>query len=202
MQLDLKQKRAGYNTKNNDLLQEFNFAHPDSLMRINQIYNTHFTGSPLWDIFSEEAIKLENTWNKSVRLMLGVHFTTHRRLIEPLSGYSHVRKIFVKRFLSFLGQIEKSPKVIVRLLLFEIKHDVRSTTGSNLRKILLYTKKSRVDDLSVADVEDIKYHQLHDSEKWKVPIIKELIDAKHGRIEIENLSYEEMDETLDFLCTS
>ena len=102
MQLDLKQKRAGYITRNNDLLQEFNFAHPDSLMRINQIYNTHFTGSPIWDIFSEEAIKLENTWNKSVRLMLGVHFTTHRRLIEPLSGYPHVRKIFIKRFLSFL----------------------------------------------------------------------------------------------------
>ena len=202
MQLDLKQKRAGYITRNNDLLQEFNFAHPDSLMRINQIYNTHFTGSPIWDIFSEEAIKLENTWNKSVRLMLGVHFTTHRRLIEPLSGYPHVRKIFVKRFLSFLGQIEKSPKVILRLLLSEIKHDVRSTTGSNLRKILLHTKKSRVDELSVADVEGIKYHQLDDSEKWKVPIIKELIDAKHGRIEIENLSYEEMDETLEFLCTS
>ena len=74
--------------------------------------------------------------------------------------------------------------------------------GSNLRKILLSTKKSRVDDLSVADVEDVKYHQLDDSEKWKVPLIKELIDAKHGRIDIENLSFEEIDETLDFLCTS
>jgi hypothetical protein len=37
-------------------------------------------------------------------------------------------------------------------------------------------------------VEGIKYHQLDDSEKWKVLIIKELIDAKHVRIEIENLS--------------
>jgi hypothetical protein len=35
-----------------------------------------------------------------------------------------------------------------------------------------------------------------------VPITKELIDAKHGRLDIENLSFEEIDETLDFLCPS
>ena len=83
MQLDVKQKKARYFTKNNELMQEFSFSHPDSLLRINQIYNTHFTGSPLWDLFYELAIKLENTWNKSVRVMLDVHFTTHRRLIGP-----------------------------------------------------------------------------------------------------------------------
>lgn len=68
MQLDIKQKRAQYITKNNELIQEFSFSHPDAVMRVNQIYNTHFTGSPLWDLFSTEAVKLENTWNKSVHI--------------------------------------------------------------------------------------------------------------------------------------
>ena len=56
--------------------------------------------------------------------------------------------------------------MILRLLLFEIKHNVGSSTWSNLRKLLLSTKKSRVDDLSVADVEDVKFHQQYDSEKY------------------------------------
>ena len=58
MKMDLKQKKAAYITKNNDLLQEFGSSHPETLLRINQIYNTHFAGSPLWNIFGEETTKL------------------------------------------------------------------------------------------------------------------------------------------------
>ena len=202
MKLDLKQKRAQYITKNNELIQEFSFSHPDSQLKINQIYNSHFTGSPLWDLFSEEAIKLENTWNKSVRLMLDVHYTTHRNLIEPLSGYPHIRKVLIKRFLGFLSQIEKSPKFIPRHLLSTIKHDVRSTTGSNLRKILLLTEKSSIDKIDLADVKEVKYHQLKEDDLWKVASIKELIDIKFRKIELENFSIEEIDDMLHFLCTS
>ena len=39
MQLDIKQKKAQYITKNSDLIQEFHFSHPCALVRINQIYN-------------------------------------------------------------------------------------------------------------------------------------------------------------------
>jgi hypothetical protein len=84
MKMDLKQKKAAYITKNNDLLQEFGSSHPETLLRMNQIYNTHFTGSPLWNIFGEEATKLESTWNKSIKLMMDLPISTHRNLIEPL----------------------------------------------------------------------------------------------------------------------
>ena len=83
---------------------------------MNQIYNTHFTGSPLWDIFGEEAIKFENTLNKSVRLMLDLPLSTHQNLIETLSVQLHLRKVLAKRFLSFISQIEKSSKRIPKLL--------------------------------------------------------------------------------------
>ena len=47
MTLDAKQKKAKYISKNNELIQEFRFAHHDALLSINQICNTHFTGSQL-----------------------------------------------------------------------------------------------------------------------------------------------------------
>ena len=47
MQLDAEQKKAKCISKNNELIQELRFAHSDSLLRINLIYNTQFTGSPL-----------------------------------------------------------------------------------------------------------------------------------------------------------
>ena len=36
MKLDLRQKKANYITKNNDLLQEFSFAHPETLLKVRR----------------------------------------------------------------------------------------------------------------------------------------------------------------------
>ena len=41
---DMSIKRARFIDKNNELLQEFYFAHPETLVKINNIYNSHFTG--------------------------------------------------------------------------------------------------------------------------------------------------------------
>ena len=47
---------------NNEIMQEFNFAHPSTKMQLNCTYNTRFTGSVIWDLFSRESIMIENTW--------------------------------------------------------------------------------------------------------------------------------------------
>ena len=51
MKLDMKQKRCQFITKNNDIIQEFRSSLPDALLKLTQIYNTHFTGSALWKLF-------------------------------------------------------------------------------------------------------------------------------------------------------
>ena len=141
MKKDISIKRASYVAKNNELCQEFHFPHPVTKIKVNNIYNTHFSGSQLWDLFCDEAIKLENTWNKSVRIL---PFETHRYFVEPLSGGLHIKKILIKRFLSFIESIKKSKKIIPKMLLETIQHDVRCTTGSNLRKIMLLVGKTNI----------------------------------------------------------
>ena len=108
----------------------------------------------------------------------------------------------MKRFLKFLEQIRKSPKLVPKLLLLEISNDVRSTTGSNLRKIMLETDKMDVEKIDVGDVKCIEYHQLVESEHWKVNMIRELTDVRFENVQIENLSDDEVNTTLEFLCTS
>ena len=56
--LDLMEKRALYINRVNELNQEFHHAHPLTKANINNIFNTHFYGSQLWDLLSVEAIKL------------------------------------------------------------------------------------------------------------------------------------------------
>ena len=66
---DILVKKANYISKNNEILQEFDFAHPDTKFKLNQIYNSHFTGCISWDLFSRECVMVENTWNVSIRAM-------------------------------------------------------------------------------------------------------------------------------------
>ena len=112
MKKDMMIKRARYIDKNNELCQEFYFAHPKSKLQVNQIFNMHFTGSPLWDLFSREAEMVENTYNSSVRIMRNLLRETHRFFIEPLTDTIHLKSILIKRFISFIEHIKNSTKTI------------------------------------------------------------------------------------------
>ena len=105
--------------------------------------------------------------------MIDLPLTTHRNLIEPLSGYPHLKSVLVKRFLNFKAQIEKSSKLIPKQLLMWIREDVRSTSGKNLRKIMLLTGNSFVH----RDAIKIIYLPLPENDKWRVSVIKELTDV-------------------------
>ena len=202
MKSDIRVKRAMFIDKNNDLNQEFNFCHPRTKVKMNLIYNFHFTGSPLWDLFSPEAAMIENTWNTAVRIMFDLPFNTHRFFIETISETKHLKTILLKRFLSFLQQIRSSPKTVTSQLLEFIKRDTRSTTGSNLRNLLLMTNKDDIDDITFDDVENMKYCEPGDQDKWKVDFTKEIISIKNNELQLENFTKEEIDEILDHLCSS
>ena len=101
---DLLCKRARFIQKNNELVQEFHFAHPRTLFELNLIYNSHFTGSPLWDLFGKESEMLEKTWNKSFRIMYNLPIETHRYFVEAISGSPHIKNILIQRFLKKLKE--------------------------------------------------------------------------------------------------
>ena len=201
MKQDIKIKRANYINKNNDICQEFHFCHPVTKFHLNSVYNTSFTGSPLWNLFCREAEMLQNSWNTSFKIMFDLPYGTHRFFVEPVSGKNHLRSILLKRFLGFLKQIEKSPKVLPRILLNVVKHDASSTTGSNLRNILLLTDKAQVDELTTEDIDDLVYAEAKPEDKWKVALVQEIIDVKSGQSNIENFSDEELQEILENICT-
>ena len=117
MRQDVKVKRATFINKNIELNQEFWSSHPLTKVKMNLIFNFHFTGSPLWDLFSKEAVMLENSWNMAVKVMFDLPIQTHRFIIEPISQTKHLKNVLMERFLSFLMQIEKSTKKVPKQLL-------------------------------------------------------------------------------------
>ena len=98
MAQDILEKRAQYIIRSNKLVQEFNYTHPTTKCRLNNIYNSHFTGSRLWNLFNNASEKLEKTWNVSQGIMFSLPREAHRYFTEPLSG-QHLKSLLINRFL-------------------------------------------------------------------------------------------------------
>ena len=202
MKNDIVCKRTQFIQKCCELQQEFSFAHPLTKILVNNIYNCHFTGSPLWDLFGNEVGSFERTWNTSMRWMLDLPLTTHSYLIEPLSGSRHLKRILIKRFISFLHQIMNSEKLATKQLLKFIYKDARSITGNNIRNILRLTHKRHWSEVSSGDIDKISYFNIADEEYWRVGLICEIMETKLNDIEIEGFTPEELNDLLHFACTS
>ena len=200
-QLDVKVKTAKYIDKNNSLSQEFYFVHPQTKVKLNNIYNSHFTGSPLWKFGTRELAKLESTYNRSIKIMYDLPWGTHRFFIEPLSGVPHVSRILVRRYLSFIDKIRNSSKVALNQLLETVQKDVRLTTGFNLRFIMMLAEVNRIEDLKVGKV-DFDYHTVEKADKWKMDILKELINVRHDDLTVPGLGQKEVEEIIEYICTS
>ena len=195
MSQDILEKRAQYIAKNNELVQEFSFAYPSTKCLINNIFNTHFTGSSIWNLFNSASQKLEKSWNVSVRTMLSLPRETHKYLIEPLSETKHIKISLMKRYLRFCNMLSESKKNALKNLYYDIKQDCRSTTGYNLRKIMLMNDEWNGDFAQI-------YYPLPDLESWRVPLIQELLDIKFGKANVSNFANDELDAISRFACCS
>ena len=199
MTRDIKVKRGQFISRNYELLQEFYFAHPSTKLQTVLLYNCHFTGSPIWDIFSPEVDTLSKSWNIAMRKVFDLPMTTHRYLLEPISENDHLLKILIERFISFISQLEKSSKNVVKQLLNLVKMDARSVTGANLRKIKLMTGKRDLNDCKKV-LRDIPYVPIPDDECWRVSVIKELTDIKFGQSDLSGFTISEINEMINFAC--
>ena len=150
---------------------------------------------------SREYEKVLSTYNKSVKIMFDLPWATHRSLIEPLTGTQHVSRMLVKRYLSFIDKIDKSSKTTLRQLLGLVRNDVRLTTGHNLRTIMMILAKNSIDEQDCITA-DFKYHKIEENEHWKVNMVKELVDIKAGDLEVHGMKHEEVQQILEFICTS
>ena len=200
-QLDMKQKMAQYIDRNCNLNQEFSFTHPMTKIKVNNIYNCHFSSFQVWNLFSPGAASMEGTFNRSVKIMADLPYPTHRYLIEPLAG-THWKTKMIRGYLGFIGRVRKSAKPVLKQMYHLASRDVRTVTGTNLRNILMLTDKLQVDDLEPSLVDSMTYHKIEEHNTWRVGMIKELIDMKHGQLLLpEGWTNQDLETLMNYACS-
>ena len=176
---DANQKRACYIERNIEILQEFPEAHPEVKCRLHRIYNSSFPGSVLYELSSNSVSHLVNSWSVSTRHMWGVPRETHRYMIEELGG-QHAESMIIIRYVKFLQNIMKSSKLAVQFLLQQVKNDLSTLTGRNIRFIL--DKIGHDKDIFKVKTnwlkKDYKFCKIQENEKWRVSLAHKIVNVK------------------------
>ena len=194
MRQDTSEKRAMYIAKNNELNQEFHYTDPRTKIWTNNVYNSSFYGAPLWNLFDREFEKLEKTWNVSQRVMLSLPRRTHRYFLEPLSRTTHISRSIKKRFIGFIERIRRSKKEPLRCMLRTIKHDCRSNTGGNIRRLEIEQTEIK------EERSDLSYVSIPYGSEWKIPFAKELVDIKAKNLVVQYFTQEEIENIAEHVC--
>ena len=199
---DMKEKRAQYIQRNNELMQEFSYAHSATKTKINSIYNSHFTGSVLWDLFGHEANMIYNTWSTSIRKMFRLDRKTHRYFIESISGTPHIKISLLKRFMNFTNKLMCSGKTATKNLFNTIKYDCRSTTGRNLRKIMHYCGNIQISEITTKEISGKSYHPIPVPEIWRLNLVNEMLEIRENNYNLDDWKKDEIIDCIVFLCTT
>ena len=119
-----------------------------------------------------------------------------------MTGAPHLKKVLLKRFLTFIESIKASKKIALKNLFNVVKDDCRSVTGRNLAKIRNLVRKTSVDSLVPADSSAIRYCEIDVSDRWRLRIVSEITDTKFGLSTVDGFSRAELKTILVHVCTN
>ena len=95
-----------------------------------------------------------------------------------------------------MRSIAEGKKLALKRVLNAILMDVRSTTGKNLRYLMLQTASFRVKEI---DVYKEPYKQIPTEEMWRISLINEMIATRNDEQAII-LTTTEMDDLMEYAC--
>ena len=203
MSLDIAQKRGKYIGKVNSLLQEFHYVQPDILTKLINVYATSFYGAGTWDIFSRDCDRLYKSWNVTIRQVFDLDWSTHRYLIEHVSGCLHPRVMLASRLVTFHKSLVTSNKFPVRFLSRLNKKDLRTVLGRNMKVILDECGLPRLDQLSANLVkQNCCYFNVPMEQQWRLPLVSELLQVRGKNLHLGGYENTEVETMLKYLCTS
>ena len=114
-------------------------------------------------------------------------------------------------FIRFVNSILKSHKPQVKALLHRSINDVRSTTGGNLRDILINTGVKVFPGVTIANqVSKYMVYKIPENNEWKIPLLISLLEIREDRWEIlfdeesteGKITRDDITTMIDDLCIS
>ena len=169
-------------------------------VKILEIYAASFYGSSLWDLYSKECQRFFAAWNVAIRICFDVDRSTHRYFIEELTDGLHPKVMLCSRFASFHRSLVSCDKFQVRYLARLQQADQRTVFGRTLSRIGQECGSSFPSKAVVK--KKMKYFAVPEDEAWRPPLLSDLLKVREDISTLPGFSVAEVDEMLQFVCTS
>ena len=209
MEQDIREKRAMYIDRAMELNQEFISSPNEVKLKMQRLYNSHFTGSSLWNFTDEGFNKLYNSWNVNIRIMLGLPRDTHCWIVEELDTGHHLRQMLFSRYIQFVNSIATGKRQSLKFLLNTASHLVHSPTGRNIRQIMLETGTHIIPGVTIKSaINSYKVYAMPEGHHWKTSLIKGVLEICEKKWEVlfddENacLNDEDLQSIISHACTN
>ena len=169
-------------------------------MKLVNLYATSFYGSNLWDLYSNQLDKIFKTWNVTVRSIFGLPWRTHRYWIETLSGCLHPKTFLTSCYVKFVHSLLKGEKSSVRFLASICIDDLRTVMGRTLSN--LANETSVAVELLTPNIikKSLRYCNIPEDEKWRIPVLKELLMVNDDQLKTECLTRGEIADIINYLA--
>ena len=132
--------------------------------------------------------------------MLNIPRQAHMYFLEPISKASHIIFSLCDRIVKFVKRIGSCNKPSMINLLSKVMYDCQSRTGSNIRDILLKLRKTRIDEIRLSDIRNLRYFEIPSGIKWKINSIKACIDQISDFLTVPGFNRSEIEEIRDYIC--
>ena len=203
MDMDINMKRAKFIETAVQIRDSFSFARSEETLRSVQVYAGHWYGAMLWDIYGEKCGQLYRSWSTCVKLIFDVPRSTHTYLVDSVlaKDFMTVKQQLVGRFIKFFKRIRESLSLEVQIVANVVGRCVRSTTGSNLRRIHLETGLDPWVEPYWKVRNKIMKAVIKSEDGYRVQYLKKLLQSRlDARAQAQDT--DELDLLINSLCSS
>lgn len=174
---------------------------------IQKVFNTqccHLYGTPAWNFSDASIDEFRVMWNRSVRRILQLPYTTHTRYLPSLMGTCNIMDQIYMRFMKMLSVMLNSENSRVKHLTAVSISNPRSIIGGNVRVImdrLQIMDQETVISQGASLLKQINRCELSEHDHAALGLIRELRGFICGRYVINGFNKEDVNDMLNFICT-
>ena len=168
---------------------------------IRKVFNSqcaHFYGTEAWRFSDAAVAEFQTCWNRCVRRVFHLPYTTHRRLLPQLLGSPMALRQIYARFVKLVSKMVKNKNERVNFLARMCIKDSNSVIGSNLN-VIRKELDCDMNDVIMNGQRLLKLIVYSDSDL--ISVMKDLCDVRSGCVIIEGFYVHELDFILNLICT-
>ena len=195
-----------FNRSYHGFMSKFDTCNTTTKNKLFHQYCSSMYGSQLWDMTSQNAVKMHTKWRNAHRQILKVPNTTHRDILPLIANNMPIECILDCKYIAFYKSIATSENKILNHMSKNRLYIHSSTLGRNMTH-LMYKYGLKIEDMISLPKNRIKDHCYN---KWSTniiaeyphyaQIIRDMFAMKEGRCN-RIFTNEDCNLIINFFCT-